>query len=205
METKAWINSKTDQSNPLSHDRVIGREWEREGRRAWASTHELTQRHTTLYAQFVFNWNILLPLGEYIFPDIFVTYFLSSFSSLSWCVDMGNYGFTRVFSFSACNDLNLGHTILGLRRQPLINTCSRTFWYFFSTQNQPNQKDPASYSFFLTFSLSCLILVWFWSFSMFLLLFSVLKMLCFDFHLRGFSFWHRWEFNFHSSCLLKTF
>lgn len=77
---KARTDSKT-LTNPKSHDSTTSSERRAQKRRrasVYTSLH--TANPTRLYAQFLFNWNLLLPLGEYIshchfLKHIFVLFF----------------------------------------------------------------------------------------------------------------------------------
>lgn len=119
------------------------------------------------------------------FPTaIFLSIFLSSFSSFLFLVF--RHG-ENVFSFSACNDLNLGCRVFVLRWHPLRNspTCLRTLLIFFPPLLCLPLLFPKQLFHELTCSdldlllifwlfppLSWLILVWFWCFSRVLQCFS---------------------------------
>lgn len=119
------------------------------------------------------------------FPTaIFLSIFLSSFSSFLFLVF--RHG-ENVFSFSACDDLNLGCRVFVLRWHPLRNspTCLRTLLIFFPPLLCLPLLFPKQLFHELTCSdldlllifwlfppLSWLILVWFWCFSRVLQCFS---------------------------------
>lgn len=148
------------------------------------------------------------------FPTaIFLSIFLSSFSSFLFLVF--RHG-ENVFSFSACDDLNLGCRVFVLRWHPLRNspTCLRTLLIFFPLFSVFLSSSRSSFftSSLVPISTFCLFSGFFllyhglfWcGFGAFLgsysvsLVFEAVRLLgrknnSFDFHLWGFCFSNRWE------------
>lgn len=151
-----WINKKPGRC--LSHDQLAA-EWTR----ARAREAELsgTQTYTTSSSlrftpNFFFNWNIFLPLGEYLLHGIFLGIFLSSFPS---CLGVQTW---EILVLLVCsNFLNAMIGMLDAQHSASgIYTCLRISWYFSSLKQL--YSDTLIPPFFLSFLFSCLLLVWFY-------------------------------------------